>query len=296
MSVDSRLTEVFNNAQEITFDDTSRIIFFSDCHRGDNSWADEFAKNENAYSFALEHYFKEGFTYIELGDGDELYDNKYFPDIRAGHSRTFEQMRAFFQAGRFHMVYGNHDMERADPQIVKETLYKYIDERTGQKKPLFLGIEPREGLILRHIPSGGSIFLAHGFQGDTMCDQFSNLTRFVDRHFWAPLRKFGLDNPTGTAKSYQRHAGQEARMVDWVRQWNQPAIFGHTHRPVFAEAGQAPYFNDGCCIHPRDITGIEIDQGEIQLIEWSVLADDDGLLRVCREVMKGPRKVAELFV
>ena len=81
MSVSSRLTEVFQSAPEIQFDDTSRLIFFSDCHRGDNSWADNFSKNQNVYFRALEYYFNEGFTYFELGDGDELYENKYFSDI-----------------------------------------------------------------------------------------------------------------------------------------------------------------------------------------------------------------------
>ena len=28
------------------------------------------------------------------------------------------------------------------------------------------------------------------------------------------------------------------------------------------------YVNDGCCVHKRAITGIEIDRGEIRLIRW----------------------------
>jgi hypothetical protein len=69
MSVDKRLTEVFRSSQEIPFDDGSKFILFSDCHRSNNSWADDFANNQSLFFFALQHYFKDGFTYIELGDG-----------------------------------------------------------------------------------------------------------------------------------------------------------------------------------------------------------------------------------
>jgi len=40
MSTFKRLTEVFDSAREITFDDSDKIIFFSDCHRGDGSWSE----------------------------------------------------------------------------------------------------------------------------------------------------------------------------------------------------------------------------------------------------------------
>ena len=164
MSVSTRLTEVFQSAQEIPFDDTSRFIFFSDCHRGDNRWADSFAKNQNVFFFALEYYFNEGFTYFEIGDGDELYENKHFSDIRSAQSHIFWRMREFYRAGRFHMIYGNHDLERANPKIVEKTLFHYIDDRTGQREPLFDGLQLHEGLVIKHTPTGGKIFLVHGHQ------------------------------------------------------------------------------------------------------------------------------------
>ena len=70
MSSAKRLSKAYENAKRIPFDDTSKFIVFSDCHRGDNSFADEFANNRNIYFHALNHYHKEGFHYCELGDGD----------------------------------------------------------------------------------------------------------------------------------------------------------------------------------------------------------------------------------
>jgi predicted phosphodiesterase len=295
MSVATRLTEVFQSAQEIPFDNTSRLVFFSDCHRGDNSWADNFAKNQSLFFYALKFYFDEGFTYFELGDGDELFENKHFADIRYAHSHIFWRMREFYQAGRFHMVYGNHDKERADPRVVEKTLFHYIDDRTGQVEPLFDGIQPQEGLIIKHTPTGGKIFLVHGYQGDTINDQLWKFGRFLGRIVWRPLQMLGVDDPTSPAKNFRKRDALEREYEEWIKDKNQPMIFGHTHRPSFAAAGAPPYFNDGSCVHPRCITGIEIDKGQIQLVKWSLTTDGKGYLLVSRDILAGPRDVASLF-
>jgi UDP-2,3-diacylglucosamine pyrophosphatase LpxH len=92
---------------------------FSDIHRGNNSWADDFAHNQNILFRALECYYDQGFTYIEVGDVDELWENKHFADIRLAHSHVFWMMRRFYEGNRLHIIYGNHDAERQDPKVVE---------------------------------------------------------------------------------------------------------------------------------------------------------------------------------
>jgi hypothetical protein len=58
------------------FPPDAKFIVMSDCHRGDGSAADEFAHNSLIYKCALEYYLKEGFTYIELGDAEELWGKR----------------------------------------------------------------------------------------------------------------------------------------------------------------------------------------------------------------------------
>jgi hypothetical protein len=70
MSIKKRLTEVFESAVEIPFDDSSKFILFSDVHRADNSWADDFAHNSNIFFFALNQYMslainKTGFKFVK---------------------------------------------------------------------------------------------------------------------------------------------------------------------------------------------------------------------------------------
>jgi UDP-2,3-diacylglucosamine pyrophosphatase LpxH len=295
MSIASRLTEVFNASEEIPFDDSSRIVFFSDCHRGDNTWADDFARNQSLFFFALEHYFREGFTYIELGDGDELFENWRFDVVRSAHSDVFWQMGEFYNLHRFTMIHGNHDMERRDPRLVARTLFQYYDERDDTWKPLFPNIQIHEGLRLRHNPTGGQIFLAHGHQGELLNDTLWWLGKFLSRFVWRPLQLLGVQDPVSPAKNYRTRDTVEKQIVAWIHKNNQPMILGHTHRPSFPKAGETSYFNDGSCVHPRCITGIEIDRGDIQLVKWWVRPDDGGRMCVTREVLEGPRRVASIF-
>lgn len=296
MSSYERLTQVYQNAFEIPIDQTSRLILFSDVHRGDNSWADDFAHNQSLFFFALEHYFREGYTYIELGDGDELWENKNFSDVRLAHSHVFWQMSEFYKLGRLHLIHGNHDMERSDPSVVAKTLFSYFDERTGKKKPLFPDIKIHEGIVLRYAPINGTIFLVHGHQGDFINDQYWKIARFLCRNFWRLAQLIAAHDPTSPAKNFKKRGAIENRILEWVRARNQPTIMGHTHASSFPKVGAPPIYNDGCCVHPRCITGIEIDRGEILLIKWWIRPDEDGRLCVTREILEGPRQVVSLFM
>ena len=93
------------NAHPVFFDDHSKFIFFSDIHRGDNSLSDEFAHNQNVYYHALKHYLDEGFTYIEVGDGDELWEHSKFEVIRYAHSDVFMLLRELYDKNRFIMLF-----------------------------------------------------------------------------------------------------------------------------------------------------------------------------------------------
>jgi hypothetical protein len=57
MLTNSRLMKAFRNARVEYFDENSRYIIFSDCHRGNNSLSDEFSRNQNIYSYAINYYY-----------------------------------------------------------------------------------------------------------------------------------------------------------------------------------------------------------------------------------------------
>lgn len=294
MSSNTRLSNAYQTAKTVPFDDESKFILFSDCHRGDNSFADDFANNRNIYFHALNFYFKEGFDYCEIGDGDELWENRFFESIFQAHKNVYELLRKFHLGRRLHMIWGNHDMVYKDPEYVKKNLSSYFEPIDGESKELFEGITYHEGIILQHKNTKQKIFLTHGHQADWWNYTFWRWSRFLVRALWKPLQVWGIADPTSPAKNYKELIKIERRIKKWILKNNLLiTIVGHTHRPRFPEPGDIPFFNDGSCVHPRSITGIEIEKGSISLIKWQISTTDDGTLRVVRVLLEGPQKLTD---
>jgi len=292
MSSKSRLDRAFKNAIVVSFNDESKIILFSDCHRGDNSFADDFAKNKNIYFHALEHYYENGFVYCELGDGDELWENMFFKSIFEAHKNVYLLLQKFHQEQRLYMLWGNHDMVYKSPSYVEKTLSTYFDVKRGQDVELFKDIKYHEGLILQHTETKQKIFLTHGHQADWWNYTFWKWSRFLVRILWKPLNIIGIADPTSPARNYKELIKVERRIKTWIaNNSNLITIVGHTHRPRFPEPGDIPFFNDGSCVHPRSITGIEIENGKITLIKWEISTKKDGTLQIVRSVVEGPQKL-----
>jgi hypothetical protein len=109
------------------------------------------------------------------------------------------------------------------------------------------------------------------------------------------LELIGVRDPTSAAKNNEKKNSVENKLSDWAKQNNQFMICGHTHRPVFPKVGETLYFNDGSCVHPRCITGIEIRNGTISLVKWAILTKPDRTLYVGREVLEGPVRLTDYF-
>ena len=105
MSASKRLTQLMSTSKVIHFDETSRFIIMSDCHRGEGNWSDNFSNNQSLFFNALNYYYKRDFTYIELGDGDELWENRKMKNIIKTHSDAFWLMSLFYREKRFFLSF-----------------------------------------------------------------------------------------------------------------------------------------------------------------------------------------------
>lgn len=276
---------------EIPFDNSSKIVLISDCHRGDGSWVDDFTHNQNLYYSAIKYYYNHGFTYIDLGDSDELWKNKRFSDISNIYTDIFRLLHDFYKEDRFYMVFGNHDIIKKYPAFVKKNLQRYYNSHTDSYEPLFENIKVHEGLILKQAETETKILLIHGHQGDLLSDIFWRLGRFLTRYVWRRLEFFGHKDPTSAAKNYQERRKVERKILEWVSVNQQMVIAGHTHRPTCPPEDMLPYFNDGSCVHPNCITCIEIENSEITLVKWDIKTREDRTVFVDREPIALPRKI-----
>jgi predicted phosphodiesterase len=283
-----------------------KLIILSDQHKGARDGADDFTLAETNYLAALEYYCKNEFTYINLGDSEELWENNIF-QVKKHNKATFTAEKQFLAKNNFVKIFGNHDLywdndPFAAPQL--KSIY-------GEKLKVYEG-------ILLPVAIGDKtlrIFCTHGHQGDGQSDG-NWFSKFFVANIWAPLQAFLRINPNTPAYDAVKKTLHNVMMYEWSsKQENILLITGHTHQPVFeslthlerlysqyetavkagnlAAAGELEkeirkrdpgfvvppkvdytvtkptYFNSGCCcFNDGDITGIEIADGCIRLIKW----------------------------
>ena len=295
MSWRKALTRAFQNAPVLNLDSGSRYVFISDCHRGNGTSNDNFLKYQHLFFAALMHYYDQGYTYLELGDGDELWENRSMSQITEIHSNVFWLMSRFFQSGRLYLLYGNHDMVKASEDFAPKYCSTYYCTETCQLAPLMPGLTFYESVIIRDKDSGRDICLTHGHQADPLNSSFWKMARFLVRYLWKPLERIGFLDPTSAAKNNFKKDALEKRLTNWAVENNCFLIAGHTHRPMLDIKTETPYLNTGSCVHPRCITAIELNDRCFTLVKWNLCIRDDFSLFICREQLAGPVCIDDFY-
>ena len=253
-----------------------RFIIFSDQHKGNRDRADDFANNEPNYIAALSYYHQQRFSFINLGDSEELW--KYTAaEVLPANEKVFAA-EAAFQPNNYYKTFGNHDI-----------LWKNnTDSERLLKKYFALPLPVYEGILLKTVVGNDTltIFCTHGHQGDKMSDN-NSLSTWIVAHIWAPIQRYLQINVNTPSKDNSLRNKHNKLMHEWSsNRKNLLLVTGHTHKPVFASGNYSEklshkiegnsggkikpsYFNTGCCCYnDGDITGIEIADGYIRLIKW----------------------------
>ncbi|MCI9420833.1 MAG: serine/threonine protein phosphatase [Eubacterium sp.] len=289
MGCRQRLNKSFKNAPVLPLSPANNYVLFSDCHRGNGTHNDNFLRNEHLYIAALRYYYQRGFTYIELGDGDELWENQSMEPIKEIHSDVFGLLSQFYQEKRLYMIYGNHDIVKKYPSFSKRKCGSYFCTTHQCTRPLFPGITFYPAIILRDPGSGKSLYLTHGHQASLMNSTLWPINRFLVRYVWKPLEQVGILDPTSAAKNYTTKERSETRLVSWAKSYNRTLVTGHTHRPMMCTE-TSPYLNTGSCVHPYCVTCIEVRGCTLTLVKWYMDAHDNGSLYVEREELADDEK------
>ena len=284
MSYASRLSNAFKNAPILPLNDRTRYCLISDCHRGNGSSNDNFLKNQTLYFTALKYYFTGGFTYIELGDGDELWENRNMSQIIEIHNNVFCLLSSFYRQKRLYLLYGNHDLEKKKPDYSSRVCETYFCMDTLCREELFPNLTFYEGLILENSAKKYRLYLTHGHQADFWNSTGWHITRFLVRYLWKPLEHFGVLDPTSAAKNYTKKDRVEQRLSDYAVKKELSLITGHTHRPRL-DPNASFYMNTGSCVHPSCITCIEIQGNIVTLVKWTYDTRRDNSIYVSREVL-----------
>lgn len=209
-----------------------KYAIISDTHMGDGGEADDFYKNEPALLNALDHYRKEGYTLILLGDVEELWQFDLEKIVDRYNNTVYKKIRAFGD-DRVHRLFGNHDFEWGgfkDPAKVR-----------GRKSKL-----AEEAFRLKDVTGKEAVLLVHGHQGSIDSDKFSWFSRFFVRMYKGvePLvRLTGLLGHGAATKSAVAH-DYEKTYYGWAKDRKVLVICGHSHRAIFAAKSYADQLRD----------------------------------------------------
>jgi UDP-2,3-diacylglucosamine pyrophosphatase LpxH len=278
----------------------NRIVIFSDLHRGIGDEADDFKCNRRLFEAALEYYNRRRFTYIELGDGDELAENSRFEAIVRSYDRIFRLLDRFHRDDRFYYLVGNHNLQMGKPRWRERHLAKArrIIPRLWQE------LAAPETIIL-----GDRIFLLHGHQADILSTFVAPLNRLFMRTIGRFMKNVcGLKNPLSVSRNPRKRRRVEQRILDWAVRRRIVAVAGHTHHPVFMSPGRQEneaglpgrpiYFNCGSGVAPGAVTALEIEAMTIRLVIWRAMAGPRGRGRgrAARQTVKGcQRRLQDIF-
>lgn len=292
--MNKKLYKIYKKSKIMNIDDNSKIIIMSDVHRGNGNNYDNFIKNKNIFIFALQYYYNKGFTYIELGDGDEMWEVKYCNHIIKEHLSSFKQLKKFNNFNRLIMLYGNHDIEKRKIEVLQKNFYMYYNEKDNTIESLLDGLNVLESLILKY--KKFNIFLIHGHQLDFINSSIWPISRLVIRHFWKKIEHIGIKDPTDNIENYKVAKKIEKKLHNWSKKNNIIIIAGHTHRSIFPKVGNSLYFNTGSCIHPDGITALEIENGKIRLVKWQFKINKGQLFSVERKIISYDKNIKDFFM
>jgi predicted phosphodiesterase len=286
-----------------------RIIIFSDQHRGIRDGADDFAVCEKSYLAALDYYNQGNFYYVNLGDCEELWENTLFTIVKHNES-VFEKEKLFISRDAYCKVFGNHDLFWDNDPLSAVWLKKIYDNairiytgvlirvdlpagefmdifcthgHQGDKQsdgnafskwfvsyvwgPLqnFLEINTNNPSANDNLKTLHNIYMYDWsaaqknivlITGHTHQPVFNSLTHL--ERLYQQLKKARTLNDADAQKKIEAEIPRRKREYDFVNQ--------------SFDSMKPTYFNSGCCCYEDGtITGIEICDGFIRLIKWSLV-------------------------
>ena len=291
------LKKITARSKEILIDDNSKVVFISDVHRGDGGNTDSLRMNKNIYKAALEFYYNKNYILTELGDGDELWKNKNLKDIAYNYKDIFEILNKFNDNNKLYMVYGNHDIIKSDSGLINKCLreLKIVSENFGTEIiKLYSSINFYESVIFKY--KDKKIIGFHGHQVDFINCDLWKISRFLVRYFWRNMENIaGFKEPTSPSSNYNKGDEIDRILQKLAQKEKKIIICGHTHNDVFMYPKEGFYFNDGCCVFPSSVTSIEIENGKISLVKWSMEVNKEKFIYINRSIIEGPCRIEEYF-
>ncbi len=284
---------------------TGKFIIFSDQHKGRKNGADDFLTNEQNYLSALDYYYLQGFHFINLGDSEELWENS-LSAIKEAQQPSFQKEKQFIPNNAFIKVFGNHDLHWENDPLASLQLKEIYGHTVPIYEGVVLQTiinNKKLNIFCTHGHQGDAVSDGNWFSKFFISKIWAPLQAFLRINPNTPAYDASLKTAHNTLM-YEWSA-QQSDLLLITGHTHQPVFESLTHierlyrQLLFARKQtdgsmieaiekeiefrkfqyatvsedystiKPSYFNSGCCCYDDgDITGIEICEGVIRLIEW----------------------------
>lgn len=301
--------EFLDSCPRENLDPRGRYLFISDLHAGNGSGRDDLARNRFLIESILERWYLErDYTLVLNGDIEELQKFR-LPDIRAAWSGLFATVDSFHGRGKLRKIVGNHDNDLFDLRDYPWTLYPGLilqsgDDRVAvfhghQSSDLYSKYENMTGFMIRYVVKPLHIRNSGGLPKDAR-------RRFAkERRIYRAARKLGVLAITGHThhplfESLSKYDNIRFTVEDLMGEYAQAdperkesiaetvmmlrgemarlSAKKERRRKTQSLYGDTPFlvpclFNSGSATGKHGITAIEIVNGVISLVYWTVGAN-----------------------
>jgi UDP-2,3-diacylglucosamine pyrophosphatase LpxH len=311
--------------KKITLDaNNHRLIIFSDQHRGKRNGSDDFAVCEKSYLTALEYYNNQKFYFVNLGDCEELWENTMF-GIAKYNEDVYEKEKLFIQRDAYCKIFGNHDLfwdnDPLSSYWLRKIYGKAIEIFTGIVVHVDISSGTHLDIFCTHGHQGDKQSDGNPFSKWFVSYIWGPLQDFLEININSPSTNDNLKT-LHNMYMYEWSAAQE-KVILVTGHTHQPVFNSLTHlerlyqrlenaRAIYDNDAETKieaeiprrkreydfvnqsydklkpaYFNSGCCcFDDGTITGIEISDGFVRLVKWSlnngqpkrVIAEEESLI------------------
>ena len=284
---------------------TGKFIIFSDQHKGRKNGADDFLTNEQNYLTALDYYHQQGFHLIALGDCEELWENT-LGSIRKAQQPSFEKEAHFIPNNAFIKIFGNHDLYWDNDPLAAIQLKEIYGHEVPVYEGVVLQTiinNKKLDIFCTHGHQGDAVSDGNWFSKFFISRIWAPFQAFLKINPNTPAYDASLKTAHNTLM-YEWSA-QQSHLLLITGHTHQPVFESLTHierlyrQLLFARSQnniamveglqkeielrkfqhatlsddylnlKSTYFNTGCCCFDNgQITGIEISDGVLKLIEW----------------------------
>lgn len=308
-----------------------KFIIFSDQHKGRRNGADDFIQAEPNYLAALEHYAALDYCFINLGDSEELWENTLW-QVRKKNKATFEAEKKFIANNKYVKLSGNHDLYwNTSPlaafdlkmiygesiKVYDGVVLKTLIGDANTELTIFLthghqGDAQSDGnwfskffvgwiwaplqALLRINPNTPAYDAEKKTLHNSIMYEWSSAqdnTLLITGHTHQPVFA-SLTHIERLYKQFQLAGKQnDKQQMDALLDEIKKREKEFTAVALDYMSMKPSYFNSGCCcFSDGDITGIEIADGCIRLIKWTLVDGTPG--RQLLEEIELGRLVGEL--